>query len=520
MKLFGFTIGRTPQKATAPARPQASTVRARYDAAQTNEDNRRHWSNADAMSADASANPQVRRIIRNRARYEFSNNCYLYGTANTIANDTVGSGPRLQMLSDDMGFNDIVEKLWIDWCHAIGLDSKLRVMRVGRVISGEVFAVRSVNRGLDHPVKMDVFVYEPDQIGGPMQSAFDPFYYDGIKYDVSGNPVSYDVYKAHPGDVLNPFMLPTDFDTIPAKNVWHYYRPDRPGQRRGVPESTAALPLFAHLRDLTLSVVTAMRTAADYAMVIQTNNSFDENDTSAGSGGTQGDGGSSGATPMDTFELQRNMTTVLPDGYSLNQTKPEQPHQKYNDVENAIIRQIGRVMNCPFEIVAMDSSQANMSAAYLGRQPYIKAIEVERESLVRFLDWIAKEWFYFLERSDVPELAEYRGNFPTINHTWFWDEFVNHADPDKVASAEKTSLETGVATVPLLHAKRGRDAETILIQEAKYYRVPVEELRKRKYAMKYLETQQSQPAKPEDSTDPEATDGESQTGGGRREINV
>jgi capsid protein len=248
-----------------------------------------------------------------------------------------------------------------------------------------------------------------------------------------------------------------------------------------------------------------MRTAADYAMVIETSASFDETDTAAGSGGTQGDGGSAGATPMDTFELQRSMTTVLPDGYRLNQTKPEQPHQKYNEVSDGLIRQIGRAMNVPFEIIAMDAGKANMSAAYLGRQPYIKAIEVERKVLERFCDWTVKDWFYFLERADVPELAAYRGKFPTTRHTWFWDEFVNHADPDKVASSEETALRTGATTLPLIHAKKGRDAETILIQEAKFYRIPVEELRKRKYAKQYMEAQvPSQP--PVDETDPDEID--------------
>jgi capsid protein len=235
---YPFGQVRQPTATKAPAAPQPSGIRARYDAAQTTEDNRRHWSNADAMSADASANPQVRRTIRNRARYEYSNNCYLYGTANTLANDTIGSGPRLQMLSDDNRFNEIVEQLWVDWCNAVNIDSKLRVMRVGRVISGETFAVKSQNAGLNHPVKMDVFIYEPDQIGGPTQSIVDPFYYDGIKYDTAGNPVAYDVLKAHPGDILNPYMSVGESDQIPASDVWHYYRADRPGQRRGVPECT------------------------------------------------------------------------------------------------------------------------------------------------------------------------------------------------------------------------------------------------------------------------------------------
>ena len=49
------------------------TVRGRYDAAVTNNDNRRHWSSADGLSANAANSPAVRRTLRNRSRYEVAN---------------------------------------------------------------------------------------------------------------------------------------------------------------------------------------------------------------------------------------------------------------------------------------------------------------------------------------------------------------------------------------------------------------------------------------------------------------
>ena len=78
-------------------------LRAKYDAAVTNDENRRHWANADLMSANASANPMVRRVLRSRARYEVANNSYAKGIVLTLANDCIGSGPRLQMTMDDPG---------------------------------------------------------------------------------------------------------------------------------------------------------------------------------------------------------------------------------------------------------------------------------------------------------------------------------------------------------------------------------------------------------------------------------
>ena len=76
-------------------------VRARYDAATTSDDNRRHWAAADGMSARAANSPEVRRILRNRARYEVANNSYARGIVLTLANDVVGTGPRLHSAFDN-----------------------------------------------------------------------------------------------------------------------------------------------------------------------------------------------------------------------------------------------------------------------------------------------------------------------------------------------------------------------------------------------------------------------------------
>ena len=75
-------------------------VAARYDTAMTTDDNREHWAMADALAADAQANPMVRYVLRNRARYEVQNNGYARGIGKTIVNDTIGRGPRLHIDDD------------------------------------------------------------------------------------------------------------------------------------------------------------------------------------------------------------------------------------------------------------------------------------------------------------------------------------------------------------------------------------------------------------------------------------
>jgi len=128
------------------ARHPFSLVRllSRYDAAVTNDDNRRHWASADGLSPNASNSREVRRTLRNRARYEVANNSYARGIVLTLANDVIGTGPRLQILSPDGNANRVIEQAFQQWAKAVDLPGKLRTMRMARATDGEAFASDSV----------------------------------------------------------------------------------------------------------------------------------------------------------------------------------------------------------------------------------------------------------------------------------------------------------------------------------------------------------------------------------------
>jgi len=89
------------------------------------------------LSANAANSPDVRCTLRNRARYEVANNSYARGIVLTLANDVVGTGPRLQMLTPDAEANRVVEREFARWSAAVGLPDKLRTMRMARASDGE-----------------------------------------------------------------------------------------------------------------------------------------------------------------------------------------------------------------------------------------------------------------------------------------------------------------------------------------------------------------------------------------------
>jgi hypothetical protein len=148
------------------ARTVFKAVKARFDSAQTTKDNARHWSAADALSADGEASPEVRRTLRMRSRYEIANNSYARGLVQMLANDTIGTGPRLQMLTDDEAFNDEAEAAFAKWSEAVMLPQKLRTMRMARCQDGEAFAVLDTNPGIRHPVKLGLTLIEADRVSG------------------------------------------------------------------------------------------------------------------------------------------------------------------------------------------------------------------------------------------------------------------------------------------------------------------------------------------------------------------
>ena len=162
-KLKSMFRSRTPP-AENPVR-----VIGRFDAAQTTRDNIRHWAMADYLSADQEANPEIRKTLRMRSRYEVANNSYAKGLVQMLANDTIGTGPRIQLLTENEHYNDEIEREFMAWAEAIRLPQKLRMMRVARCQDGESFAAMVTNPKVNHPVKMDIQLLEADRIAGELQ---------------------------------------------------------------------------------------------------------------------------------------------------------------------------------------------------------------------------------------------------------------------------------------------------------------------------------------------------------------
>ena len=436
--LFGLSAGAqgaTP-RAAAPQRTPPP-VRATYDNAAVTEENSRHWVHADGLSARRANTPQVRKVLRDRSRYEVANNSYASGVVATLANDLVGVGPRLQVLTGDERLNRAVEARWRAWAHGIRLADKLRTAKRAKTVDGEGVGLLVSNPESADPVRLDVLLVECEQMADLMFNPLEPLWVDGLRFDAHGNVTEYHFLPYHPGDW---FSAPVQVRTVSPRNVLHWFRRDRPGQWRGVPELTPALGLFAQLRRFTLATLTAAETAASFAAML-------ESDAPANADAALPD-------PFETLEIERGMMTQLPAGWKMSQLAAQHPGTSYDMFVFCLLREICRCLHIPTNVALGDSSKSNFSSARLDHLLYRQSVAVEREDCEReVLDPLLREWH--AEGRLIPGYLP-PGAGESLPHVWHWPAW-EPIDPQADAGADEVRLRTGTTTLAEVAGAQGAD---------------------------------------------------------------
>lgn len=427
-------------------------LRAKFDAAQTNELNKNHWSLSDFLSADAALNPVVRRRLNARAQYEADNNGYLAGMASRLAADMVGTGPRLFL---DCGPDadeekvESVERAFFEHCDQIDLPGKLRITRSGYAIDGDRFGMFTTNRRLTG-VQLDWTLTEAAQIANPTMSLI-PGEVDGIRFDAYGNPAAYHVLDHHPGAINTAAVLDGKGRWVPASYVTHWFNARRAGQSRGVGEVVPVLELFAALRRFTSATVTAAEVAASLSLILKTN--LPAENVAAEQG------------LWETFPIARGTAMSAPEGWDATQLKAEHPTSTFSDFERRILTQIGSALDMPYIVAVMDSSMANYSSMRGDRLIYQRRVAVDRSSVERrILDRLFVAWLD--EAADVPGMIPddlpFRDEW---NWSWGWDGW-DYVDPVKEATAEQIALSGNATTLQDVCSRRNKNWRTVLRQKA------------------------------------------------------
>jgi capsid protein len=435
-----------------------------YDNISVDRRNDNHFANASDLPPYLTNTYQARMKFRVRARYEADNNCYLGGLIDTLATDVIGYVlPTLQVLTDNADLNTFIEGEWKSWneYRGVNLLEKLKIMERCTRIDGESFpmmvtdddALEKTGYGLNlvvipqsrvtnqsWKVFNDVTIRESvrDGITYRQQLLND----DGIIIDLrTGNPVEFQVTP-----ILNELQLnliESNPVTVSARYMLQWYRPKWAGQFRGICEVGAALGLYAQLRRFDIATLTSAEIGAMLAGVMKTTNPPNDEPPEIKAGTELG--------------LVAGSLIALPDGWDAAPFPANQPLSTYEMFTNVILRQIGRLLNVPFGIVAGDHSKYNYSSARLDVTGYDESKKYDRKQLqIRILNPIFSEWIIELAKSrpDVGRIWETVG----IRYSW---NFTNRPsiDPLKDAMVDDLRLKNGTDTYANIYSTRGMDYE-------------------------------------------------------------
>lgn len=458
-------VGQPPRTATVEMlQERFAKLRATYDAARTSDEFKNYWANADKLDADSANSREIRHTLISRSRYECGNNPFSDGIAQTITTDLVGNGPALRMQTGSQGFNQMVELTWHLWSQAIGFRRKLWCMAHAKHVDGEGIAVMRRNPGTTHPIKLDVCLYEAEQIQTPYLPFGEPGYIDGIKFDEFGNPLWYDILHEHPG-ATNRIRIDLTPERVPADRVLHWFKLRRPGQHRGIPEMGSALNVGAAARRWREATLSAAERAALLTLMMETNQTPDEADAVA---------------PFTTMDIEKGLMNFLPMGWKPNFQDPKFPSATHSEFNKSLINEMGRAVNMPRNKAAADSSDYNYASGRLDHGTYYDSLDVQRvDCNERVLTPLFNVWLDLA----IQRFGWLGGNPDAVGpgarlHLWDWPKH-RVADVEAEANANQTKLKSGQVFPHTLFSDAGMDAEDELEKAAEFYGISVDDMRKR-----------------------------------------
>lgn len=394
--------------------------------------------------------------LRARSRDLIRNNPWAGRAVAVIQSNTVGSGIIPQTRTDDKKLEQALENLWIQWGDEVNCDADERldfygiqalVMRT--VVESGSCLIRRRRRRLSDglPVPIQLQVMEPDYLdtrildkplpnGGRIQN--------GIEFDALGQRAAYYLYNQHPGNT-GWFLPGLESKRVPASEIIHVYRVERPGQIDGIPWATPVLLRTRDLDEYEDAQLIRQKIAACYTAFIHDVEAMDDI--------------AADADAVDRLErLEPGTIEILPPGKEVSFGNPPAA-EGYGDHTRSVLRSIAMGFGITYEALTGDLSQVNFSSARMGWLEFQRNLDQWRNAML--VPQLCKGvWSWFVEAANMAGLVD---GYASASWTSPRREMI---DPTRETEALKGQVRSGF--IPLSEAIRqgGRDPDEVLSEIA------------------------------------------------------
>lgn len=386
--------------------------------------------------------------LRERSRDLRRNNAYINRAISLVTNNVVGKGVMTQFENDD------INNLWKDWAHttAIDYDGKHNIKGLQRIVmdaiaeSGEVLIRRRVVAGLTFPFQYQILESDflDQTIYNTKKQSDDNFVIQGVEFDANGKIVGYHVYQSHPGSIDRPInSLKSNF--IPASEMLHIYRKDRPGQVRGVPWPSPIMIKIKDLSDFEDAQLMRQKIAACFtAFVHDISADVDCDDDSEEALGSK---------------IEPALIEHLPPGKTITFASPPGV-ENYKEFTSQQIRAVAIGMGLSYESLSGDLSEVNFSSARMGWLEMGRNIDVWREDLIimQMLTRMVTDFKTMLSLTGTDASREKATHIPPKREM---------IDPTKEIPASIDAIRAGLSSRSDEIASLGKDPEDVYKKQQK-----------------------------------------------------
>ncbi|EOU9592087.1 phage portal protein [Klebsiella aerogenes] len=228
---------------------------------------------------------------------------------------------------------------------------------------------------------------------------------NGIEFDQYHKPVNYWFCMYNP---ITYTYDATNFEKMPASEIFHLFVPEAMGQERGIPEMVASTKLLEDLQSFTEASLIAKRVASSsMAFITNNDNETDIVELEAGEN-TETAKYSEFLEPGAIFELSKNQ--------DIKTVNPQAGVDRIHEFTDELLSQIAMGLNCTKMSLLGDTSNASFSAAKLSDRLQNTTFQTKTNALINkvlkpiWIQWLKSEMLnnnsLGLSFSDFDELAE------------------------------------------------------------------------------------------------------------------
>jgi lambda family phage portal protein len=425
---------------------------------------------ADWVTGNTSADSEIygsAQKLRDRARQLCRDNDYAKQALRAIQANVVGQGIQFQSQVRmqrggrlDTRLNDQIEEAWREWtqannCHVAGKLSFNEIERLAiRSVaeSGEVF-IRIVRQQFGNSkVPMGLEVLEADLLDDGLngRSQQGNEIRMGVEMDEWGRPVAYHFLAYHPGDYQfsNQQISTQRHKRVPAADVIHLYKMERPGQTRGVSFFASAIERLHHLAGYEQAEVVRARASSALMGFI-----------------TSPEGELIGEEVFDGDRVsgfEPGVFKYLAPGESVTVPQLDAPDGQFEPFMRAMLRGVAAGIGCSYETISRDFSQTNFSSSRLSLLEDRDQWRIlQRWMIQSFNQRILDAWLDMAVLSGALSLPQYEQQPERYRHVRWMPRGWSWVDPQKEVQAMKDAVRSGFKTLADVVAEQGGDMEEL-----------------------------------------------------------